>query len=133
MKISEKFLMKKKGNLKNIGLGKKDQKRKEKKEKLAEKLNETAKAQSEALLDAQEANRPINPGRKWAQVVEQIKQGTLQSVEPAKRTNRRIETQKEVMKQKDILSDPDFQSNPISAFAVISQQLEAKIAAQNNS
>jgi len=86
----------------------------------------------ELSSDAEEAKNPAVPGRKWAECLEKIQNGTLQATLPNQRTNRRIEAQKEILHQKEILADPSFHQNPTSAFNFISQQLEAKIAAQQN-
>jgi len=120
----------------NIGLSKKEEKRKVKKEKLNKELNHKLELQREAReqiekeklesLSTFTPEEPVMMGGKLRELISHIsEQGSEKKPQDPRRQKKRID-QMAIQQMKEILNNPEFQNNPEGAFSVVNQELITK-------
>ena len=120
----------------NIGLSKKEEKRKVKKEKLNKELNHKLELQREAReqmekeklesLSTFTAEEPVMMGGKLRELISHIsEQNSEKKPQDPRRQKKRID-QMAIQQMKEILNNPEFQNNPEGAFSVVNQELITK-------
>ena len=121
-----------------IGISKKDEKRKAKKEKLQQELVAKDEAQKEAIREQEEqeererAESSIQPeaeatmGAKFAELLDQISNQQDKNSAPQKRTQKKTKRDA-IANSRAILKSAAFQMDPVSTISVVNSRIQSKL------
>lgn len=112
--------------------GTKDEKRREKKEKLAKELNMKLEAQRQAALQNQQMQQqqfgyqdPIQMGEELPQLLEMIEQTAISS-NTLDRKNKKQKQIEQIGQLQQLYQDPSFETNPRGILNAVSYELQQK-------
>jgi hypothetical protein len=107
----------------SICVGTKDEKRKKKRDKLVEQLNQKREAQQLAMRPPPP---PVSMGREMDEMLAMIQTNQIEPAHHADRSDPRIAKQQIIDRMKDAYSDASFIYNPLGAYDVARGQIEDK-------
>ena len=122
-----------------IGLSKKDEKRKAKKEKLNQELAAKEEAKEEARRQEEEEKRaqieeevqgtrgPATMGNKFAELINQISMQNSEKKQTDPRRSNKKKASDAIKNAKMLLKSDVFQSNPVDAMSTVTAQLQQQI------